>query len=234
MQRSRACRSVLALGALLLVVSVPVPGRAGQAYVAVGAGTFSPAVLYLDPGDDVVFDWLGGTHHIAAYRNGDFDSGEQESPYRWGLPFSGGTIRYRCLVHSSLNAVAQCNGMCGILTDDASLDVQPPTGQITKPKRNEAVVAAPTVDAEPFMVRFPVRVEGTASDNKAVAGIAIRWYDNAGRSSERVADCPACGATPVTWSVEVSLLPGTYLVEAGIADPSGNRWVTPRTMFVVV
>jgi plastocyanin len=233
-ERSMTWRFTLALGVLFLLASIPIPGHTGQAYVEVGPAALNPKVLYLDPGDTIMFAWGGGTHHISAYRDGSFDSGAQESPFLWEIPFAGNTIKYRCVLHSSVNAVGQCSGMCGILTDDATLDVQPPGGSITKPRRNEAVVVAPSVDPTTAAVRFPVRIEGTAYDDKALGGVAIRWYDNAGRPLETPANCPACGSTFSTWDVEISLLPGTYLVEAGIADVSGNRFLTPRTSFIVV
>lgn len=223
------------LGAVaVLALSAPLPGRAETATVAVANHYVSPKVLLIDPGVTVAFEWLEGRHRLFAYRNASWDSGERGAPFRYEVPFSGGTVRYRCLLHSTMDAAGQCTGMCGILTDDPDLDTRAPTAWIVRPRRGEIVTPTPEADPMGAVVRLPVRIEGTAWDDKVVAGVGIRLWDNLGRPFERVANCPACGSGLTTWWAEVSLLPGVYLVEAIAVDAAGNRFITPRQNFIVV
>lgn len=233
-ERKRRTSFVLALGTVCLLVSIAPPSGADVASIAVGNGFFSPKVLLADPGTTVEFGWMDGRHRLVAYRTTSWDSGERATPSTWRVGFDGGTVRYRCTLHSTLDTAGYCNGMCGILTDDPNLDVREPTALILKPRRGEVVAPIPDVDAARVGIRIPVRIEGTAWDNVGVAAVAIRLWDNAGRSFERLAECAACTAASVTWGVEVSLLPGSYIVEAAAADAANNRYLTPRQTFFVV
>lgn len=212
----------------------PLGAHAGSALVAVSNGSISPDVLFLDPGADVLFDWRQGEHHLVAYREASWDSGEQPTPNTFRVPFDGGTVRYRCTIHSRIDSGGICNGMCGIITDDPDLDITRPLVEVTSPRRGQIVVPLPAPDLARRSVRFPVRIEGRAQDNVDVTAVGVRLWDNAGRSFDLVAECPGCKKVPaVTWYVDVSLLPGTYLLEASAADAMANRGYSSRQMFIV-
>jgi len=233
-KRGSRWHAVLVVGALCSLVLAPSSSGADLASVAVGNGYFSPNVLLVDPGTTVEFGWLEGRHRIAASQTAFWDSGERATPATYRVGFAEGTVRYRCTLHSTLDASQHCNGMCGILTDDPHLDTRQPTALILRPRRGEVVAPVPDVDAERSNIRIPVVIEGSAWDDVGVAAVAVRFWDNAGRSFERLADCAACAAPSVGWRVDVSLLPGSYLIEAAAADAAGNRYLTARQTFIVV
>jgi len=224
------------MGAFLAMLIAPLGARADSAVITVGNTFFSPDVSFLDAGTDVTFDWVQGEHRLRAYRGATWDSGLRASPATFQIPFTGGTVRYRCTIHSRIDASGSCLGMCGIITDDPDIDLTRPIVEVTAPRSGEVLVPVPVVDSGRRAIRFPVRIEGRALDDTIVEAVGVRWWDNAGRSFDVVADCDDCTeAASVSWFTEVSLLPGTYLVEASAADPSGNRaFSTPKRMFIVV
>lgn len=128
---------------LALVISVfpaPQSSAATQHPIDVRNFAFTPAALRATKGDNVkwsVTDWgtchwsynyetfdCGG-HDITTY-GGDasFASGKLTNGERYMEPFNGGTVLYRCTLHSSLyNGV--CTSMCGAMTDRTGPPLMP-------------------------------------------------------------------------------------------------------------
>lgn len=178
-------------------------------------------------GDDVLFSWLDGTHHIAALQNGDFDSGTRSVGEEFPITYGGGIVRYRCTLHSRLTDGFRCSGMCGVLTD-RPLESIPPVASIE---------AAPQVimPALPPGTSTSVSLRGGATDDSSIWGVMIRIYDTTGTASEYMASCADCDTTAATWSLDVDLAVGSYVAEAIAVDASGNVPVAfPRTSFIVL
>lgn len=91
-------------------------------------------------------------------------------------------------------------------------DAFAPVAVITKP-------ASETV----FTPLNPASIEGTATDNRAVASVEVRLSDVLGRETLTTATCD-CGTKAVSWSISAeSLLPGRYTVKVVAIDAGGNR-----------
>lgn len=77
------------------------------------------------------------------------------------------------------------------------------------------------------------RVTGSASDDRAVARVEVRWQNLAtSQSTTTVADCSDCGTSSATWSTRAPAAPGAYRAEATAVDGAGNR-STPREVTIV-
>lgn len=87
-----------------------VPGFAGtvdargrsEVRIAVEDGRFSPAAVHVDPGTDVIWEWVdeAGEHHVVAV-DGSYES-SRRTDGRYGLRFDGvGISRYVCAIHGA-------------------------------------------------------------------------------------------------------------------------------------
>ena len=218
----------VALFALCALALLPQGGRADVRGVSMTGNKFVPAVRSgLVAGDQIVFSWLDGTHHVAAIQNGDFDSGTRTEGDEFLLDYTGGIVRYRCTLHSRLTNGFECSGMCGVLTD-RPLETVRPTATIDAAPQ----VVPPSIPPGPTT---PVTLTGTAKDDSSVYGALVRIYDTAGIATEHMAACTDCGTTAATWKLDVSLPLGSYVAEAVAVDDSGNVSETfPRTSFIVL
>ena len=244
----------LCVALCVAVAAFPSPAHASIADIQVASNKFTPAERLVVANDTIRFTWAQGTHRIAAYSGITLDTGNQTIGYSMSFTFqdvTGGVLKYRCLLHSSLSA-AYCDGMCGVLSDHP-VDLVPPSVTITEPVKTGT--APPVVAATPGVssggLDNPVYIRGSATDTStfgvpanqiSVFGIVVRVYDI--RSSGIVggtspkefnAACTGCGtSSAVTWSVRLNLLPGSYVVEAIGADSWGNIQRTPpRVSFLV-
>ena len=76
-------------------------------------------------------------------------------------------------------------------------------------------------------------IEGTATDDRAVAQIVVRFYDLRGsRLTVRLALCEGCDTTSATWSLAPDLTPGAYEARIQAFDRAGNPSRTVSLRFV--
>lgn len=186
-------------------------------------------------GRPVTFAFQEGTHNAVAYQGGTFNTGLHAPDDRVDVVYNGGVIRYRCISHSNVNLNANppiCVGMCGVISDHP-VDVTPPVVEMTQPKNGSINVVTPDIAGQ-GEVGFRLTFEGNASDDFGVFGVLVRLYDNAGKGREYSADCQFCPGRSAAWTVDVSLLPGSYLAEAVAADPAGNRATSRRIQIIVL
>ena len=184
---------------------------------------FTPATLRPVAGDTVNWQWAGAaSHNVTAYAGATFASPTQVTG-TFSQVFNGGTVKYRCTLHSLLNSDGSCTGMCGVLTDDPNFDNQPPTATIAAP-----AWGSPTT--QPFVV------SGTADDDLAVDKIELDVQDQV-LLTQPVAVLPVTVASPaahVDWSVNVDgLRPGLYELTAVATDRAGNRGQSATVLVAV-
>lgn len=223
--RSRAGALIIALSLLSLT---PIGGQAAVRAVDVMSNRFQPDVLVAWPGTDVDFSWVHGGHTVTDLGMG-FDSGLRQEGATFRVGFEGGTLRYRCTIHSQIEpSSGQCQGMCGVITEQL-LDYEPPSIQVSAPRAGEIVLANPRVIGAPSAVKF----RGSAWDDRAVAAVRLRVRDVLAWKEYSVT-CFGCGTPTAVWETSLSLLPGRYQVQATAADPSSNIGRSPIADFVVV
>lgn len=140
--------------------------------------------------------------------------------------YPGGTALFRCEYHSSLDTTISppaCSGMCGAI-HDATQDLSPPRVAITTPNG--------------FVFTGGVRIDGIASDDRAVKTVAITFRPTAEvppllPAKSSVALCAGCDGPSVKWksftdpgvkgsAPFLTMPPGQYRVEAIATDPHGN------------
>jgi len=96
-RRAAACVAVIALTAL--------PSFAGQRRVDVANFSFADSTLDANPGDQIVWVWISGSHTVtsgAGTPDGEFNSGFQGlgKAFAWKAPATAtGTQRYYCIPH---------------------------------------------------------------------------------------------------------------------------------------
>jgi plastocyanin len=224
----RSCfRGAIAAAAIVALVA-PLPARAATYPVEVQRFRFAPDFRILQPGDTVVWKWIDGIHNLTSYEGAEIDTGDRSPSYQYRLEYNGGTIRYRCTIDSQLNGSGQCSGMCGVVSDQ-DLDLTPPAARIDAPANGEVVHPLPVVNAGGVL---PVTIRGAAYDDRAVFDVGITLYDTAGRPRRFVPQCLGCGTSSATWSLQLSLLPGSYVAEATATDTGGNATMQkPRVAF---
>lgn len=200
--------------------------------VSVSTSGFDPVRRVSSPGDRIFFQWLDGPHTVTAYAGDVFDSGTRSSGagYSYLYP-GGGSVRYRCTLHSTLSAEGVCDGMCGTIDEDP-VDLLPPNVVIERP--TERSIVMPTLQTGPGSPLAPVLIEGAAGDNVSVLAVTLRLYDTLGRASILNTECDGCGSRVARWSYRSFLPPGSYVVEAIAADTAGNSTTSNRRSFIVV
>ncbi|HEX9712811.1 MAG TPA: Ig-like domain-containing protein [Actinomycetota bacterium] len=194
-------KTIAPLTALVAVLAL-LPAQAAERSVDVLDFRFEPYALQAFSGDTVTWNWQGTQpHNITAYSGASFASPSQRNG-SFSVTFGGGTVLYRCTLHSTIDQ-GPCNGMCGIISND----VTPP--------------AAPTI-AQPAAgttVASPVRIGGTAP---GAATVLVR--NETGTLGEAVVSGDG------SWSLDVTLPDGAHAVIAiarstlGIeSEPSGDH-----------
>lgn len=217
------------IAVILAMAFAIVPAHAATQSVTVSSNTYSPASRQVAAGDTILWVWSQGPHNVTAYSGAVFGSGNRNANATYTQVFGGGVLKYRCTLQSTLIG-GDCEGMCGLI-NEKPLDLTPPEISIDSPRSGQTLVPTPRLQGG---VVNPVEVRGQASDNVGVLGILFRIYDTAGRPQEQPAVCQGCSDASVQWRVDLNLLPGSYVAEAGASDASGNtRWST-RISFVVL
>lgn len=149
MTRFRTILAVAATFASILVV--PSPSQARTLDIEVFSTVISPRQLVAAKGDQLRFNVTDGHHDIISYKSADFDNDPATAPtliqsgdvraLRNGTPvvfttgFTGGTVWYRCQLHSFFDSANEiCSGMCASITDRTTIPLPPtitvPSGPI--------------------------------------------------------------------------------------------------------
>lgn len=191
-------------------------------------------------------------HTVTAYYGASFASPAIDvagtpppSSTTFSTVYSGGTVLYRCLYHSTLDVRVSppgCSGMCGAIHDTAS-DTQVPTVRTTT-KNGQVFTGS-------------VRLDGTASDNRAITRVKVRIIpvveppsgllvtELFSEDASELHPCIGCYGPNAAWTVRstpgvstrspyVKLPPGQYRVEAEATDPHGNVGrAAPIVIYVV-
>lgn len=241
-------RVLLVVAALATMGLVPPPAHAAYAISAGEDETnggydpiFNPRAPRLLPGTQVVWtnnDLYGTPHTVTAYYGGSFASAQVTTGSSFAATYGGGTVLYRCLYHSSFDDRVDppaCQGMCGAI-HDAGPDVFAPSARITTPNG--------------FVFTGAVRIDGVASDNRAVRSVVVRIRPAAEIAPllvtrQAIAECLGCEGPSVLWTSRanpgvttyapfINLPPGQYRVEATAVDPAGNTAsATPISIYVL-
>lgn len=229
---------------------VPLPGRAAT-LVAIKDTNLNPgqhAPVY-DPrqislGSGATLQWRNddyqelSIHTVTAYYGASFASSAIDPGGVFNATYTGGTVLYRCLYHSRLDyslSPPACVGLCGYLHDTAP-DLSSPSVQITTP--------------DGFVFTGGVRVDGTASDNRAVRSVLVRFVPLAEvpivlNIKQDLAACLGCEGPSARWTQFanfavrtqppiLTLPPGPYRVEATAVDPAGNTASAPPITIYVL
>lgn len=185
---------------LLVVGMVAAPGRAQTTRnVTVRDFLFDPSPLTADPGDPIVWTWAPDsfTHTVTAHQGDTFDSGPR-STGTFSATYVGGTVRYRCTIHSFLNAAGACSGMCGVIVQPDFIPPPPPA--ITEPTDGAALSTS------------QVTVAGTASADT----VTVRLKEGGAGLQE----IPVSGGS---WSTVQGFAAGSHTILATALDAAGNE-----------
>ncbi|HVE93043.1 MAG TPA: hypothetical protein VNE62_12205, partial [Actinomycetota bacterium] len=109
-------RRVALMLTVILVGSLPLPAGAATHSIDAGGTSFTPRLVTAAAGDQIRWDMSSGFHTVTAWEGATFDSGPLSPGDQFSAQFPGGTVRYRCVPHSSLTD-GQCSGMCGVISD---------------------------------------------------------------------------------------------------------------------
>lgn len=161
MTRFRTILAVVATFASILVV--PATSHAGRTLdIEVFSTVISPRQLVAAKGDQLRFNVTDGHHDLISYKSADFDGDPNTDPtliqsgdvraLRNGNPvvfttgFTGGTVWYRCQLHSFFDTANEiCSGMCASITDRQTIPLPP-------------VITVPAEDIQ----ERPASISGTA------------------------------------------------------------------------
>lgn len=205
---------------------------------------YTPASAQVAPGTTITWrnDDFGSRsiHTATAYYGSSFASSAVDPGTTFSTVYGGGTVLFRCLYHSTLDSMNNtltppaCSGMCGAL-HDTTQDLAPPSVSITTP--------------DGFIFTGGVRIDGLASDNRAVKTVAVTFRPVAELpvvlpAKSVVAQCSGCDGPAAKWKTFqepgvkgqapfLTMPPGAYRVEALATDPHGNQAsATPITIYV--
>ncbi len=127
-------RTILAVFAVFAAVFQAAPSQAGRTLdIEIRGGIIQPNPLIAQTGDLIRFSVISiGRHHMQSYAATSdtiIDSGQMNytnQPVVYTTEFRGGTVLYRCLVHSSFDPVnGVCSQMCAVITDETTVPVPP-------------------------------------------------------------------------------------------------------------
>jgi hypothetical protein len=215
----RLARQLLSL-ALLAVAVTPAAGSSAsvpQIRVNINDYFFAPGGAIAAPGSQVVlYNAAGqGDHQIEAYYGASWNPVLLKPGRGTIVNYPGGTVLYRCVLHSTLDesqTPKSCSGMCGVIQSEP--DYMPPTVRIATPND--------------FRFSGPVRIDGDATDDHAVVQVFVTFVPAAqipyvlAQKTTR-ATCTRCGQSSLTWrATETSLQAGRYEVRAHAADAAGH------------
>lgn len=199
----------------------------GDAYVPV----YTPKSQLVAPGSTLTWrnDDLGSrlAHTVTPYFGSLTFSPQLLVPQQsFSAVYGGGTALFRCEYHSSLDTTISppgCTGMCGAI-HDSTPDISSPSVAITTPNG--------------FIFTGGVRIDGTASDDRAIKTVALTFRPVAEvppllPAKSAVALCNGCDGPSVKWksftdpgvkgsAPFLTMPPGQYRVEAVATDPHGN------------
>lgn len=140
-------RAMVCAVALFAAFFAPAPSHAKTVDIEVFGSQISPQQLVVAKGDVLRFSVTDGHHNIVTYASADFDGNPATNPTQivsgdvrtsrdkppvvFTTEFAGGTVWYRCTLHSIFDKANKvCDGMCASMTDR---DYIPPPPTITPP-----------------------------------------------------------------------------------------------------
>lgn len=88
------------------------------------AQEFEPKALYAEAGDTVKWWGLEKGHDVEGYAGAGYEK-VASSGHIYSTTFGGGTVYYRCTLHSAWSWREKCTGMCGAITDRNSPPITP-------------------------------------------------------------------------------------------------------------
>lgn len=241
---------------MIIVACVPLPSSAaGTLSISMRNGAVTPdyqpifdprAPTPVIPGTTLTWTSADATAHtVTAYYGAAFASGSIAKTESFSALYSGGTVLYRCLYHASLDTRVSppaCSGMCGAI-HDASQDLSAPAVSI----RTQSG----------FVFTGAVRIDGVASDNRAVMNVRVKLTpiiqaepllptkQAFSEDSSENNPCVGCYGPNVLWTFRQSadvvaaappltLPPGQYRVDAQAVDPQGNTAdASPISIYVI-
>lgn len=173
------------------------PARADTRNIEVRNFAFAPATQAAQVNDTITWTWTSGFHSVTSWDGPQsFDSGTRGAPNSFSITFGGGTVRYYCIIHSTVDA-SGCHGtMCGVLTEDSTPPAPP---AITEPASGATTGGS-------------VRIAGTASADTTTV-----------RLREGPAILQDLTPTGGTWSTVRSFTLGSHTVTATALDAIGNE-----------
>lgn len=200
------------LGAILVAASIATPGmsQAATKSVTIWNAFFDPGALTASAGDTIVWTMgAAGAHNVVTYAgNQSFGSAVMYSAGEsYSQTFSGGSVFYRCTLHSSINVGGACAGMCGSMSDRISMPTAP---SISTPAPGSSVSENPVAfsgSAEPF--------------------VQIHLYD----SGSLIAT--ALSGTSGSWTASGVMNTGSRTVTARAVDGAGNTSPDTSVTFTV-
>lgn len=186
----------LVLVALIAVALLPGPARAATKTVTAAGTAFTPADLSAAAHDTIRWEVTEGAHTIQGYQGAFYTSPVLTPGDVHTEQFPGGTVKYRCEIHSTLDPETEvCSGMCGTITG-------PP------PAIEAPVITAPTAGQ---VIEYPqLWVRGTgpadAEQVRITEGQVILAY------------APVVGGS---WEIYLPFQNGTHTLRATSVDPAG-------------
>lgn len=207
--------------ALLVAAVLPAAGsRAAvpQVHVDINDYFFAPGGAIAAPGSQVVlYNAAGqGEHQIEAYDGAAWTTNLLKPGRGTMVSYNGGTVLYRCKLHSTLDISRNppaCSGMCGVLQSEP--DYTAPQVRVTTPTD--------------YRFSGAVRIDGVATDDRAVVHVFTTFKPVAQipfvfQPKTTRATCYGCGQRSLTWrATETSLQAGRYEVRAHAVDAAGNQ-----------
>lgn len=191
MGRIRTIFALLALAATCIAPQqASAAGRTIDVELFGAPNQISPDPVIAAAGDTIRFNVINtGTHHLERYAQAGGDTTLDSGELRYGsgavsysTEFAGGTVRYRCTIHSSFDRSSGiCGGMCGVLTNEDTIPVPP---VIDAPRTIRERPATISGTAEPMTI--VTIAEGSTVESGFYRGQALT--DEVGRWAIKTVD----------------------------------------------
>lgn len=196
MRRKARIAPVLLLAGVALAALAPAGAAPAAKSVTVANFSFTPSSLLAAPGAAITWSWAGGTHNVTAWSGAAFASGTK-SAGSFSTTYGGGTVKYRCTLHSFFGSPGACDGMCAEIHEDST----PP--------------AAPSIASPAGGASTGATVTFSGSSSVDTSSVQIR---------EGAAVLATIGASGGAWSGPVTFGgSGSHTLAAVALDAQGNE-----------